>query len=685
MNRKRRPGPVLAIVACLLMSASASAADELPLSKLDLTQMSAGWGEPKVDRNCTDSPLKLGGKTYTNGVGTHANSTLHVKLDGKVVAFRAVVGVDDQTKGRGSVRFVIYGDGKMLFDSGVMKGGEGGKRVDVRLAGVSALILSVTSADDDQHFDHANWADAVFIYSGETPQALAAPSEERFILTPKPGPQPRINGPRLFGVRSGRPFLYRIPCTGERPISFAVSHLPNGLRVDPKTGIIAGKAPREEGKYVVTLSAKNEHATAEKKFTIVVGNKLALTPPMGWNSWYTWYHTITDRKMRQAADQMIATGMADVGYMYVNIDDCWMMQSPDGYEVRKERLLGQDVKAVVGKTRGPNGEFLTNANFPDMWAMTDYIHAKGLRAGIYTSPGSRTCQHYESSYQHERQDAEQFAAWGFDFLKYDWCTYGDVYRERMKGSKDDLLEKRRPFQEMGDILVSLDRDIVFNLCQYGMNNVWEWGESVGGHCWRTTGDLGLTRGDHLPGFYKIGFANIQHHEHARPGAWNDPDYILIGYVGVPPSAGFQEPELTQLTPNEQYSYMSIWSLMAAPLFFSGDMARLDEFTLNVLCNPEVIDVNQDALGKQATPVRVTEEELVLAKPMEDGSLAVGLFNLSEVPRQINVTWNELDLKGPHCTRDVWRHQDLGEFAEKYSTKVHRHGVAFLRFLPVTEK
>ena len=144
---------------------------------------------------------------------------------------------------------------------------------------------------------------------------------------------------------------------------------------------------------------------------------------------------------------------------------------------------------------------------------------------------------------------------------------------------------------------------MLNLCQYGMNDVWKWGESVGGHCWRTTGDLGLTRGDRLPGFYKIGLANMQHHQHAAPGAWNDPDYILIGYVGVPPAAGFQEPKPTPLTPNEQYSYMSMWSLMAAPLFFSGDMARLDEFTLNVLCNPEVIDVNQDACGKQARPIR----------------------------------------------------------------------------------
>ena len=446
---------------------------------------------------------------------------------------------------------------------------------------------------------------------------LTASAEDKIILTPKPPPQPRINGPRLFGVRPGRRFLYRIPCTGQRPMSFAVDGLPDSMQVNADSGIITGTAPKQRGEYVVTFQAKNDHGSSSKRFSIVVGDKLALTPPMGWNSWYTWYHKITDQKMRQAADQMVATGMADVGYMYVSIDDCWMKQSPEGYEIRKSRLHGLDVKSVVGPTRGPHGEFLTNANFPDMKAMTDHIHAQGLRAGIYTSPGSQTCQRFEGSLSHETQDAEQFAKWGFDFLKYDWCTYGTVYKERMKQAGDELAEKQRPFKQMGDILAGLDRDVVLNLCQYGMNDVWKWGEAVGGHCWRTTGDLGLTRGDRLPGFYKIGLANMQHHSYARPGAWNDPDYILIGYVGVPPAAGFREPQPTTLTPNEQYSYMSMWCMMAAPLFFSGDMARLDEFTLNVLCNPEVIEVNQDALGKQAVPIQHTETDLVLAKPMED--------------------------------------------------------------------
>jgi alpha-galactosidase len=399
---------------------------------------------------------------------------------------------------------------------------------------------------------------------------------------------------------------------------------------------------------------------------------------MGWNHWYTWYHRISAEKMKQAADQMIASGMADVGYMYVNIDDCWMMMPPEGYEIRGDRLTGLDVDAVVGKARDIEGRILSNAHFADMEGLVDYIHGRGLRAGLYTSPGPRTCQQYEGSYRHELQDAEQYAKWGFDFLKYDWCSYGKV----ATGEGRELLQK--PYREMGEILQSLERDIILNLCQYGRGDVWEWGGEVGGHCWRTTGDLGLKKGDRLPGFYHIAFSNMQHWQYARPGQWNDPDYILIGWVGVPPSLGVQLPRPTTLTPDEQYSYMSLWCLMAAPLFFSGDMARLDEFTLNVLCNPEVIEVDQDPLGKQGRPIVHTEEKLVLAKLMEDGSIVIGLFNLAETEKPVGLEWDDVELEGPQRVRDLWRHKDLGVVTLSYELPIPRHGVRLIRLWPERE-
>lgn len=499
----------------------------------------------------------------------------------------------------------------------------------------------------------------------------------KIILTPKPGPAPQINGPRLFGVRPGRPFIYRIPCTGKRPMTFKVEDLPEGMRLNANTGIIRGDAPNKPGKYIVKLMAENDIGAAEKEFSIVVGEQLALTPPMGWNSWYIHLNRVTDKVMRKAADVMVESGMADYGYMYVSIDDCWMKIEPEYYEERKKSLHGVDKNSIVGDLRDQQGNILCNANFPDMKGLTDYIHTMGLRAGIYSSPGSRTCQRYSGSYKHELQDAKQYADWGFDFLKYDWCRYGEVFDERMKEGKNKLAELKMPFQQMSEILKSLDRDIVYNLCQYGMGDVWEWGGDVG-HSWRTTGDLGLVSGDRLPGFYHIGMNNARLWEYAGPGEWNDPDYLLLGWIDALGSGISKE---TSLNEHEQYSYMSMWSLMAAPLFFSGDMAKLDDFTINILCNPEVIDINQDALGKQARIVKQNKKMLILSKPLEDGSIALGLFNIAEKLRNISVNWDMLGISGPQRVRDVWRNKDLDEVNKQYSVEVARHGVMLVRLWP----
>lgn len=659
---RRRLAAVLCFAGSLVLPCrSGVAADTVWLSTLDLTHVRQGWGQPQPDKSVTGKPLSIGGRTFDHGLGTHARSTLWVDLGGRTDRFQASVGVDDATTSdRASITFQVAGDGRKLWESGLMRRGQPARTVDVDVRGVTNLVLLVTDGGDGVEYDHANWADARFLVNGARPRTVPAPVEAAVILTPKPGPAPRINAPRVTGARPGNPFLFRIPTQGERPIQFTAVSLPPGIELDAEAGILRGTTP-PRGEYVVTLSARNRHGAAEGRLRIVAGDTLALTPTMGWNHWYTHYDRITDRLMREAADAMVASGMADVGYQYVSIDDCWMNAEKHSDPLR------------VGPLRDAQGNIVPNRHFPDMRALTDHIHALGLKAGTYIGPGPRTCAGFAASWQHEAQDARQFAAWGFDLLKYDWCSYGEI---AAKDPDPELVKFKKPYILMGNLLKQQPRDIVFNLCQYGMGQVWTWGAEVGGHSWRTAGDLGFE----LDRVFEVALQNAQYREHQRPGAWNDPDYIQIGYIGN--ARGMGEPRPCPLTPSEQYAFMSLWCLMASPLFYSGDMGRLDPFTVNVLCNPELIEVNQDPLGQCGRVVPLTEGAFAMVKDLEDGSKAVGLFNPGEFALTVRASWSALGLTGVQRVRDLWRQQDLGVLNEVYSAPVPRRGGVAVRVWPV---
>jgi alpha-galactosidase len=481
-------------------------------------------------------------------------------------------------------------------------------------------------------------------------QAPAAAREEALILTPPAPDMPRINGAKLFGVRPGHPFLFTIPATGQRPMEFSVDDLPAGLKVDSQTGQITGSVA-DRGEYAVTFHAKNALGEAKRKFKIVCGDTLALTPHMGWNSWYIWTDRVSDKILRQAADVMVSSGMINHGYMYVNVDDCWS-----------------------AKPRDAQGNVKSNERFPDMKALTDYIHGKGLKAGLYTSPGPVTCANCEGAYQHEEHDARQFAAWGFDFLKYDWCSYESV------APHADLAGLQKPYRKMGAILKKLERDMVLNFCQYGMGQVWRWGREADGHSWRTAGDLGAPYEGIAINIFRDGFDLYGRNElqkHSGPGAWNDPDYLLLGYLWN--GKGGTSP--TSLSPNEQYTQVSLWCLVTAPLIFSGDMNRLDAFTLSLLSNDEVLEVDQDPLAKAALRVAKAGQGEVWAKAMEDGRKAVGLFNRGSREEKVTVKWSDLGITGRQIVRDLWRQKDLGTFDEEFSAPVGRHGVVLVSLRP----
>jgi alpha-galactosidase len=470
------------------------------------------------------------------------------------------------------------------------------------------------------------------------------------ILTPKPSGRAQIHGPAIFGVRPEHPFIYTIPATGDRPIRFSVQGLPRGLHCDSLTGRITG-ALRKRGKYHLTLRARNGLGSSSKLFTVFVGDEIALTPPLGWNSWNCFATAVDDQRVRLAADAMVRSALAQHGWTYINIDDCWEMKP------------GSDDTLLAGEPRTPEGKIRTNRKFPDMDALSRYIHEKGLKLGIYSSPGPLTCGGYAGSYGHEELDAEQYAGWGVDYLKYDWCSYGEIEKERT------LPALQKPYLVMRRALDKIDRDIVFSLCQYGWGDVWTWGASVGGNSWRTTGDIE----DTWQSMSGIGFSQADHERYADRGHWNDPDMLVVGMVGWGPTL-----HPTRLTPNEQYTHISLWCLLSAPLLIGCDMTQLDEFTLNLLSNDEVLAVNQDPGGKQAGRIMKEGESEVWAKDLSDGSKAVGLFNRGQSGSRITVVFRLLDLHGKQRVRDLWRQTDLGVVEGSYTTLVPRHGVVLLK-------
>jgi alpha-galactosidase len=489
-------------------------------------------------------------------------------------------------------------------------------------------------------------------------------TEPKIILTPKPGPEPRINGAKIFGVKPGSPFLFTIPVTGERPMKYLVINLPEGLICDANTGQITGTIEKP-GEYLTTFRVTNRLGSAERAFKIVCGGNLALTPHMGWNSWYVWENHVTDKIMREAADAMVSSGMMDHGYMYINIDDCWAIK-PSSTD-----------SSLLGEPRDKNGMINSNMRFPDMKALTDYIHSLGLKAGIYTSPGPLTCAGHVGAYNFEEKDVERFVSWGFDFLKYDWCSYGKIAKN------DSLPELQKPYTLISDIIKKQKRDIVLNLCQYGMGDVWKWGKKVGGNSWRTAGDLGLTFEGIGTSLFRDGFDVYSRDSlnlYGGPGGWNDPDYLLLGYL----SNWKGQTAPTPLTPNEQYTHVSLWCLLSAPLIFSGDITRLDDFTLNLLTNDEIIEVDQDPLGKPGYRVSKINDMEVWIKPLEDNSIAVGLFNRGEEPIKVTALWSDLGIKGKQKVRDLWRQKDMGNYKEKYSVMVERHGVVMVRMWPAVK-
>jgi len=501
---------------------------------------------------------------------------------------------------------------------------------------------------------------------GSAPTTAPAADLSAFILTPPAPASPRINGPSVFGVRPGHPLLYRIPATGNRPIAFSATGLPPGATLDSSTGRLGG-AVAAEGTYPIILHASNASGSYDRSFRLVVGDTIALTPPLGWNSYNVWSDQITQDRALDAAKAMVSSGLIEHGWTYINMDDGW----------QGER--GGDLKAMQ-----PNPRRFTNLK-----AMVDLIHDMGLKVGIYSSPWvvtyagrlgasaenpDGTSQRWPPNvpknkkqlpfaigkYHFVTNDAAQYAAWGVDYLKYDW---GPVEFPETK--------------EMYDALHAVNRDIVFSLSNNHVQNMFKdiGNVSTVANAWRTTTDIN----DNWKRVADdIGFNQDKWAPFARPGHYNDADMLVIGVVGW----GAARQHSTHLTVDEEYTHISLWAMLSSPMLLGCDLTRLDPFTVSLLSNDEVLAVDQDALVKQAVSVSGPGPLQVYRKELEDGALAVGLFNRGSDSASITADWTQLKLTGRQTVRDLWRQKDLGAFENSFSATVPPHGTLLVRVVAV---
>lgn len=661
--RKKRNFTLLAAIMAVFLSIQSC--NNGPIKEVWIDELGSSscyvqdWGTPQINKSVVWTPLTVNGVVYERGIGAHSIGRMLFDLDGKALSISGLAGADDNNLYAGKFQFKIIGDRKELWKSGVVKKGDPIQEFNVDLSGIDKVLLLVEECGDGIMYDHADWINVKVTTRGEVKPIPAWPkaiAKEKYILTPQSPEHPIINNPLVYGARPGNPFLWTIMATGQRPMKFEASGLPDGLKLDQTTGFITGKA-KTKGEYKVLLKATNDKGRDEKEVLFKIGDEIALTPPMGWNSWNCWGLSVDDEKVRDAA-RMMNDKLHAHGWTYVNIDDGW-----------------------EAKERTKQGEILSNEKFPNFKALTDYIHSLGLKFGIYSSPGHITCGGHVGSYQHEEIDAKTWEKWGVDYLKYDHCGYLEI----QENSEEKSIQE--PYIVMRKALDKVNRDIVYCV-GYGAPNVWNWGEQAGGNQWRTTRDIT----DEWNVVTAIGFFQDVCAPATAPGKYNDPDMLVIGKLG---KGWGEKVHDSYLTADEQYSHLSLWSILSAPLLIGCDMANIDDFTLNLLTNREVIAVDQDPLVAPAVKI-MTENGQIWYKKLYDGSYAVGLFHvdpyfilwdqdsaeaIQNETYKMQLDFSKLGIQGEVTVRDLWRQKDLGNFTNNFQADIPYHGVKFVKVMP----
>lgn len=480
-----------------------------------------------------------------------------------------------------------------------------------------------------------------------TPEQVAkVPASARLqpVILP-PDSKPAIHGPRIVGASPGHPFLFRVPATGEEPLTFVCADLPPGLALDSHTGILSGPAPAA-GRHTLHPAAANAQGKGVRALVLVCGDHpLALTPPMGWDAVNLYANTVDDAKTRAAADALVKSGLAAHGWSTVHVNDTW------------QGIRDKKTGAILPNRR----------RFPDMKALGDYVHGLGLHFGLESAPTEHTCAGFPGSLGHAALDAATYAGWGVDYLQYDWCPVAAL------DEAPPPTDQPAAFKEMRSALNKTGRDVLLAADTFGERDPGDWAPGAGANTWVTSRQMF----DDWTVVTRALFDQPWAADRAGPGHWPNPGLLMVGKFGV------GNVRATRLTPSEQMTQISQCALLSAPLWLSCDLTSLDPNAFHpsvtaMLTNDEVLDVDQDPAGHPAAQVAGNRAVQVWSKPLADGTVAVGLFNLDGGPHRLWVSLPKIGLAGAQPVRDLWLHQDLGDFTGAFATDIPSHGVALVK-------
>lgn len=631
------------------------------MENLEIENISQTYGTPHAGLSVSERPLSVQKVVYPHGIGTHARASAVIDLKGNVTRFATLFGVDDAVGTAGTIELRLTVDGVVKYESGVQRGGEAPKVVDIDLRGARRMMLEVLNVENEGN-DHADLLGAAFTL---TPKALKDPNQHPVILSPRaaalplwyPAPDvPEINGPRVVGVSPGKPFLFRVPATGKAPLQFEATDLPTGLVLDAQTGIITGRVA-QSGTYKATIRVKNSAGNDSEPLSIEVGEgKMLLTPVLGWNASTIFGELVTAKLVAEQADYMISSGLAARGWNTIVVDDTWQSR------------------------REPDGTLGSNRRFGSIKSLAAYVHSKGLKFGLLSAATPLTPSGYAGSDGFEERDATLYASWGVDLVKYDW---GAESGRKSGTSREQVVAA---YKRMRDALDKTDRDIALHVVNYGFGGGGaEIGTQSGAQIWTTSDSLI----DSWASLERATFQQPNNFGFAKQGQWNDFGQLKIGRFTP------RNPRFSFLTPNQQKLQVTAWVLGQSAMFLSADMSQLDpnsfyRLATPLLMNPEVLAIHQDAGGKQAQRVLEPQAELdadgkpkprpepnvrVWKRELADGRIAVALLNRRQDAQRGELNWTNLGISGQKTVRDVWNRQNVGQISDKYAVELPGHSAA----------